>query len=199
MSATPSALDTRPSLLVRIRDPRDAESWNTFVGTYAPVVYRYGRRRGLQEADAADVTQEVMAEVARLIHTFEYQPQRGHFRDWLLALTRFKLMHFFRHRGRNVAEPAGEAAGEGEDSEWTDEFNAQVLRSALERCRPHFEAATWRAFERVWLDNVPGPAAARELDVPIEAVYVAKSRVLKRLKEEILLLAEDLPHCVPLD
>jgi RNA polymerase sigma-70 factor (ECF subfamily) len=206
MSEADSSLHTRPSLLVRVRDVHDTESWRVFVETYGPLVYRYARRHGLQDADAADITQEVLAETARCLRTFEYQPERGRFRSWLGTLTRRQLARFHAKKRRQIAEVGGEAAealsdqpAAQADAEWTDEFNAQVLRVALARIQPHFELATWRAFERVWLDSRPAASTAGELGVPIEAVYLAKSRVLKRLREEILVLAEDLPQCVPLD
>ncbi len=80
------AVQTRPSLLARVRDVRDADAWQTFVTLYAPLVYRYVRQRGLQDADAADLTQDVMSAVARSIRTFEYRPERGRFRDWLRTI-----------------------------------------------------------------------------------------------------------------
>jgi RNA polymerase sigma-70 factor (ECF subfamily) len=84
------------------------------------------------------------------------------------------------------------------DPDWTGDFHTHVLSVALARIRPHFEPATWRAFECVWLENRAAVATAAELGVPIETVYVAKSRVLKRLEAEVLLLAEDLPRYMPL-
>jgi RNA polymerase sigma-70 factor (ECF subfamily) len=202
----PASQSTRPSLLVRLRDAQDAESWQTFVDVYAPLIYRFCRQRGLQDADAADVGQEVLAQVAHSIRTFDYQPERGRFRDWLGIVTRGKLARWREKRDR-VADPVGGgdsrdllggAAAPEADMDWNAEFNAYLLQVALGRIRPHFEPATWRAFERVWLDNRPAAEAARELDVPIAAIYVAKSRVLKQLREEILLLAEDVPQFVPL-
>ncbi len=90
-----STMETKPSLLVRVRDPLDAEAWQTFVALYAPLVYRFLRRRSLQDADAADLTQEVMGEVSRAIRSFEYHPERGRFRDWLLLIiTRRRLIRF---------------------------------------------------------------------------------------------------------
>jgi RNA polymerase sigma-70 factor (ECF subfamily) len=200
-----STLHTRPSLLVRLRDARDEASWRTFVDTYGPLLYRWCRRQGLQDADAADVGQEVLAEVARSIRTFEYQPQRGRFRDWLGTLTRRRLIRFLEQRGRGATAGGGEAeqaleqeSAEPVDPEWTAAFHAQVLRVALDRIRPHFADPTWQAFERTWLSGRSAVEAADELGLPIEAVYVARCRVLKRLEEEVLLLAEDLPHLVPL-
>src|SRR5271155_1109111 len=94
MNNDASSLHTRPRLLVRIRDRQDAESWKLFVELYTPPVLRYCRLRGLQDADAADVTQEVMAQVARSMHAFRYSPERGRFRDWLGTVTRRKLNRF---------------------------------------------------------------------------------------------------------
>jgi RNA polymerase sigma-70 factor (ECF subfamily) len=194
MSDPSSILHTRPSLLFRIRDPADAAAWKTFVDTYGPLVYRHGRRRGLQDADAADLTQEVLSQVARGIANFDYQPQRGRFRDWLGTVTRRSLGRFTAKLGKLPACDEGLERVEAPqaDSEWTADFNARVLESALERIRPNFEPATWRIFELVWIENRSSVATADELGVPVETVYVAKSRVLKRLEEEVLLLAEDL-------
>jgi RNA polymerase sigma-70 factor (ECF subfamily) len=205
MSAPDSTLHTRASLLARLRDVHDESSWRTFVDTYAPLLYRWCRGRGLQDADAADVSQDILTEVVRSIRTFEYRPERGRFRDWLGTVTRRRLARFFAGRGRGAA-PGGGAAEQAlaecravpADDEWTAAFHAQVLRVALDRSRPHFAPATWQAFELTWLGGRSAVEAADELGLPIEAVYVARSRVLKRLEEEVRVLAEDLPHLVPL-
>jgi RNA polymerase sigma-70 factor (ECF subfamily) len=205
MGSPDSSLHTRPSLLARLRDVHDDSAWRTFVDTYAPLLYRWCRGRGLQDADAADVSQDILAEVVRAVRTFEYRPERGRFRDWLGTLTRRRLGRFFAQRGRGAVAGGGAAeqaladcpAAPAED-EWTAAFHAQVLRAALDRSRPHFAPATWQAFERTWLAGRSAVEAADELGLPIEAVYVARSRVLKRLEEEVRVLAEDVPHLVPL-
>jgi RNA polymerase sigma-70 factor (ECF subfamily) len=201
MDNDPSSLHTRPSLLVRIRDPQDAESWRSFVELYTPPVLRYCRSRGLQEADAADVTQEVMVEVARSMHSFRYSPERGRFRDWLGTITRRKVSRHFSKKNLGTAGGGGddtlqaidEASAIEADAEWTAEINAQILRAALERVRPLFGAATWNAFASAWLEDRSAAETARALSMSLEAVYVAKSRVLKRLEQEVLELAEDFP------
>src|SRR5262245_44373845 len=106
MDDTPSWLHTRASLLVRLRDPRDGDAWRLFADTYVPLVYGHLRRHGLQEADAADVAQEVLTQVARSIGGFDYQPERGRFRGWLGAVVRSKLARFFKQQGR-AAHAAG--------------------------------------------------------------------------------------------
>ena len=191
-----SSLNTRPSLLVRIRTAEDAEAWQTFVSLYAPLVFNYSRRRGLQDADATDVTQEVMKQVMKSIRDFEYQPEKGRFRDWFGTVVRRELGRFWERQkkaGRiSSAEtftdlPAGRA-----DTAWDEEAHAQILRVALARIRPNFEAVTWQAFTKTWLENRPAAEAAEVLGIPIETVYVSKSRVLKRLEDEVLDLAEDM-------
>src|SRR5262245_60129627 len=100
---------TRPSLLLRIRDPNDHVSWQTFVDVYGPRVYRTCRRKGLQHADAAEVTQEVFLQVSRSIRTLDYQPERGRFRAWLGTVTHNKLRNFLTRR---PAEMGGSGAEE---------------------------------------------------------------------------------------
>jgi RNA polymerase sigma-70 factor (ECF subfamily) len=205
MGEDASSLHTRPSLLVRVRDPRDEQSWKLFVELYTPPVLRYCRLRGLQDADAADVAQEVMAQVARSLHGFRYSPERGRFRDWLGTVARRKVNRFLTKRSRNTCGIGGEetadaidhvTAGQA-DAEWTAEFNAQILRAALDRVRPLVGAKSWQAFAHVWLENHSAAETAAALDMTLQAVYVAKSRVLKRLEQEIVELAEDIPLAPP--
>lgn len=205
MNDPESTLHTRPSLLMHLRDPADGVAWRIFVATYAPLLYHWCIRKGLQDADAADVSQESLLQVARSIRTFEYQPQRGRFRDWLFLIVRRRLSRFREQQGRTVAAGSAEAEqalGQADmppaDSEWTAAFNAQVLRMALEQIRPEFEAATWKVFEQTWLAGQSAAEAAAQAGLSVQAAYVAKHRVLKRLQEEVLHLAEDLPQCVPL-
>jgi RNA polymerase sigma-70 factor (ECF subfamily) len=185
-------------LLLRIRDPRDAKAWRTFVDVYGRLVYRHCRSRGLRHEDAENVTQEVFAQVSRSIQGFEYRPELGRFRNWLGTVTRNEINRFLKkeahavHGGGGTDEQAlEEVAARAEDTAWAEEFNAHVLAAALGRSRAHFEEQTWQAFERVWLDQRPAAEVARELDVPIDRVYVAKSRVLERLEQEVRELAED--------
>ena len=191
-------VETRPSLLARVRDVQDAEAWNTFVALYAPLVYRYVRHRGLQDADAADLTQEVLGEVVRAIRSFDYRPERGRFRDWLRTIARRRLARFLQGRSCRPEETRDtealedlEAVEEGGGVDWDESFNARVLVTALGRIRPCFEPMTWRAFERVWLENRSAAETARELSIRIDRVYVAKSRVLKRLEQEVHEIVED--------
>jgi len=199
MAANSSGSSTRPSLLLRIRDPRDAEAWQTFVDVYGRLVYRHCRGRGLRHEDAENVAQEVFAQVSKSIRRFDYQPEVGRFRGWLGTVTRNEINRFLKKDACTVHGDGGgdgehalnSAASRSEETAWEEEFNAHLLATALARSRPYFEEQTWRAFELVWLDKRPAAEAAQELGVPIDRVYVAKSRVLERLEQEIRDLAED--------
>src|SRR5687767_693005 len=90
--------ETRASLLVRIRDGSDDEAWRLFVDLYGPLVYAFGRRNGLQDADAADLTQDVLQSVAGAVRGLEYDPRRGSFRGWLHTVARNRLLDFHRKR-----------------------------------------------------------------------------------------------------
>jgi RNA polymerase sigma-70 factor, ECF subfamily len=198
MTASDSADQTRPSLLLRLLDPRNAEAWQTFVNVYGPLVYGHARRRGLQHEDAEDVTQKVFARVSGAIRTFEYQPDIGRFRDWLGTIVRNEANRFLkqdrgiaRSRGSDEKEAARCAVAPVADTVWTAEFNSHILQLALQRAEGRFEPPTWRAFQRVWLQNAPATQVAEEMGQPIDWVYVAKSRVLKQVWQEVQELADD--------
>jgi RNA polymerase sigma factor (sigma-70 family) len=189
---------TRPSLLARIRNPRDGVAWAEFVDVYGPLVYDYGRRRGLQDADAADLTQDVLRAVAAAVGRFAYDPARGAFRSWLFTVTRRKLLDTARRRRpgdrgtgdtdvhkRLEEEEDVRSVGGDEWDEWDQAFRQRLLDWAAGQIRDEFRLATWRAF---WLCAVEGCApgeAAASLGMSVGAVYAAKCRVLARLREEI--------------
>lgn len=185
-----TAADTSSSLLIRIRDPQDAVSWNLFVDVYTPVVYRYLVKRGLQDADASDCTQEALIEVARSIQKFEYRPETGRFRDWLAVVVRRRLYRFWNQRQH---EPINEheLQSDREDAEWVEVYQSELLRTAIERVRQEVEEKTWRAFFMTWLEDRPAAEVSRQLDMPIDLVYSAKARFLKRLESEVRMLGDD--------
>ena len=195
-SASP---ETRPSLLLRLRDPADTASWRSFVDVYGPLVYGLCRRGGLRHEDAEDVTQEVFGRVAKAIRAFEYQPEVGRFRSWLGTLVRNEVNRLFQKKGADVldqgvgapAQALDSLAASLDDTAWATAFNAHILETALARSRPHFEEATWRAFELTWLESRPPVEVGGQLGRSLDFVYIAKSRVLKRLWEEVQELADD--------
>ncbi len=198
MSEPNESHTTRPSLLLRVRNARDELAWSLFVEIYGPLIYAYCRRQMLAETDAADVSQEVLTRLAKAIHSFEYQPEKGGFRKWLGTITHNELARFYKKRQRVVrCQPAADEHFEVDSlpgqSDWSEHFQASVLNMALGRIEPEFDRVQWDAFQQVWIEDVSAKAVAEALSIPIEKIYVAKSRILKRLREEILLLSEDLP------
>jgi RNA polymerase sigma-70 factor (ECF subfamily) len=143
----PDPRDTRPSLLLRIRDANDSDSWADFATVYGPVIRGYCRRRGLQEADADDVSQEVLAQVARSIESFDYEPGRGRFRDWLGAVTRNKIVRFLEVKRRGGPAAGWEMATVqpsclGEDPEWLAEFQKMIAKKVEDRYQTMTEVIT---------------------------------------------------------
>jgi RNA polymerase sigma-70 factor (ECF subfamily) len=199
MADSSSGFHTRPSLLLRLRDPADAAAWGTFVDVYGPLVYGHARRRGLRHEDGEDVTQRVFARVTGAIRSFDYRPEVGRFRDWLGTVVRNEVNRFLNRERRAVRGTAGaddggvldSVAAPVADTAWMAEFNAHLLQVALARCRPRFAESHWRAFERVWLEHRPAAEVAREFGQPIDWVYTAKSRALKQLWQEVQELADD--------
>jgi RNA polymerase sigma-70 factor (ECF subfamily) len=197
----PDALLTRASLLVRLRDPNDGLAWQQFVELYGSLVYGFVRRRGLQDADAADLTQEVLQAVSQTMGRWQYDPAQGTFRGWLFAMTRNKMSRFLKRRQRQpvgsgdsaAQERLNEEASPDADSEkaWDQEYQQQLFRVAAEQIRGNFTPTTWQAF---WLTAVEGKSAAEAgaaVGLSPGAVYVAKSRVLARLAEKIQELQAD--------
>lgn len=186
-----SEVSTSASLLLQVRDAADYEAWRTFESVYSPLVRRSCVRRGLQAADADDVCQEVLARVAQAIRAFDYDPAKGRFRAWLNTVTANAVRSFKMKAARLPAEVESEPPAT--DLGWDADFSAHLLAVAFDRVRGEFEPATWAAFEAVWVRNESAVNVAERLGVAVHAVYVNKSRVLKRLEAEVRLLADDLP------
>src|SRR5262245_3682403 len=193
---------TRASLLGRIRDGRDLEAWRQFVQVYAPVVYGFARKRGLQDADAADVMQDVLRSVAGAASRLQYDSARGTFRGWLYTVARNKIFNFLESRRNKLAQGTGDtgarerleavASPEQQLAEsWDQEYERSLASIAMERIKTEVQPATWQAF---WQTAVQG-RSARDVGVSLKmsagAVYVARSRVLARLKEEVQRLKDD--------
>jgi RNA polymerase sigma-70 factor (ECF subfamily) len=191
--------ETRASLLVRLRDSADADAWRTFVDLYAPLVYALGRKNGLQDADAADLTQDVFGSVAAAVRSLQYDPRRGSFRGWFYTVARNRLLDFQRrHRlARGSGDSAVQAVLEAQpappapDPDWDRDYERRVFAWAAERVQAEVHASTWRAFWLTAVEGRTGPEAARELGLSLGAVQVARSRVLARLKETVRPLLEE--------
>jgi RNA polymerase sigma-70 factor (ECF subfamily) len=184
---------TRPSLLVRIRDAQDHQAWAQFVEIYGPLVYGFARRQGLQDADAADTTQEVLRAVAGAARKLVYDPRRGSFRGWLRTIVRNKVRTFFSSR-KYYDQGTGGGAGQSrleqqpdsdEDDWWEQEHQRRLFAWAAEQVRAAVQESTWQAFWQTAVDGKSGKDVADSLGMSVPAVYLAKGRVMTRLKELI--------------
>lgn len=186
---------TRITLLNRIRDGADTDAWAEFARLYGPVIYGFSRKRGLQDADAADLVQDVLRSVARNAPKLDYDPKRGTFRGWLYTITRNKIYNFLS-ANKNRPKASGDSgtheqldntAETRDDPEgvWELEYQRRLAAKAMDRVKHEFQPNTWKAF---WGTAVEGKSAAEvgsELKMSPGAVYVAKSRVTARLREEV--------------
>jgi RNA polymerase sigma-70 factor (ECF subfamily) len=189
---------TKISLLASIQRGADEQVWTRFVELYTPLLVRYCRLRGLQESDAEDVTQNVLAIVSRAIGGFDYDRQRGRFRSWLGTIAyreiqrhRAKAERAVRGTGDGIGDALIDQVDAGVDPCWLESFNAHVYHLAKNRIRPQFRDDTWQAFEMTWEQDRAPKEVARVLGKPAPWVYKAKYNVLRRLKEELAYLCED--------
>jgi RNA polymerase sigma-70 factor (ECF subfamily) len=185
---------TRASLLVRLRDAQDQAAWKEFVDLYAPLVYGYARKQGLQDADAADLSQEVLGTVVGAVGGLEYDPCRGAFRNWLFTVVRRKLSNWRRARRCRPDKANGTAHGssleqfparEPTEADWDAEWERRLFAWACEQVRRDVSESTWQAFWRTFIEGQPGKQAASGLGLSVAAVYLARRRVLSRLQELI--------------
>ena len=185
--------ETRLSLLVRLTrpGPADERAWREFVDQYAPVIYRWCARRGLQDTDAQDVTQNVLLKLAARLPTFAYDPSRS-FRAWLRTLTHHAWADFLSERDVSASGGSGAWAAlntaEARDDllqRIEDEFDLELLEQAAARVRERVEPATWEAFQLTALEGVPAAEVARRLGKQVATVYVLRSNVQKLLRAAI--------------
>ena len=188
----PSKTDV--TLLARLhRDPKDQAAWADFVARYGPKILGWCRRWQLQQADAQDVTQEVLLKLNRLMATFDYDPA-GSFRAWLKTLAHHAWRDFVAQRRRAgkriddremVALLESAQAGADLVADLQDEFRLELLDRAMARVRPRVASRTWDAFRLTALEGWSGSAAGAHLQMKVAQVYMAKSRVTKRIEEEV--------------
>jgi RNA polymerase sigma-70 factor (ECF subfamily) len=187
--------ETSASLLERLRQAPDAGSWKRLVDLYTPLLQGWLRRHLVPPDDVDDLVQEVMAVLVRELPTFHYDRQRGSFRGWLRTITVNRLRMFWRSRKtRPLATGASDLARKLDELEdphsalsqlWDREHDRHVARRLLELIAGEFEPASWRAFQRLALEGARPLAVAAELGLSVNAVYLAKYRVLRRLRQEL--------------
>lgn len=190
---------TRQSLLLRLKQ-HDDDAWMEFFSVYQQAIYRYCRSKGLQDADARDATQEVLAAVHRQIETWECDASKGSLRAWLFRVARNVAADQFSDRRKRTAG-SGDSAVIGALNEvaQTDEAEVAALRLeyqrslfqwAAEQVRPEIRQATWQSFWKTAIEGQPSEQVARELKLSVGTVYTAKCRVVARIRAKIAEMEE---------
>ena len=194
--------ETRDSLLVQVKDPRNAEAWERFARIYRPVIYRLARNRGLQDADAQDLAQQVLISVASAVGRWERQDETIRFRHWLRRITRNAIINALTRRphdratgGSSVLNMLTEQPQPDDQTEREIEleYQREVYLQAADVVRADVRLETWHSFEMTVIDGLSIDAAAAELGKPIGAIYLARSRIMRRLREAAQRIEDDRP------
>ena len=194
-----STENTSASLLIRIRDHEDGQAWAEFAQVYTPLVYSYARRQGLQDTDAFTVTQDVLTTVAQKVGDFQYDRGRGSFRGWLRAVTRSRLCDFIDSNKRHLQGSGDTGVHQAiasvqlsnqEDELWELECRRSAFNWAVTKIRGEFRDPTWHSFWQTAVEGKSSNDTAKSLTMSVGAVYVARSRVLARLKEVVQLFED---------
>lgn len=186
--------DTRDSLIVRLTEAEDAAAWERFQVVYRPMLYRLAQRWGLQDADAQDLVQEVLVAVARSIGKYERRAASGGFRSWLAQIARHKFADLLNRQQR-------QAVGSGQtdvhlwlsqlpdrsaaSSRWDLELRRELFQWAANVVRESSHERTWEAFQRTAVEGQPVVSVADQLGLSVAQVYVARSRVMSRIRRAV--------------
>ena len=190
---------TRSSLIAQVRSPEDREAWDQFVLIYRPVIYRMARRRGMQDADAQDLVQTVFMRLAASIQRWEKTDPETKFRHWLRRVARNAILSAFSRQPKDAAAGGSEMlnllaeqpeiAKDVEQELATEAMREQYLRAAAV-VKTDVDGDTWRAFELTVVCGQSCDEAAARLGKSVGAVYAARSRVMRRLREQVQRLQE---------
>ncbi|MCA9042264.1 MAG: sigma-70 family RNA polymerase sigma factor [Planctomycetaceae bacterium] len=188
---------TSGTLLLRLRDLDNQSAWEEFLDHYGPRIFAWAKNRGLQESDATDITQEVLARFIQAIRSFEYDPRKGSFRGWLKTVTHNTIATFQKSNskpGRGSGDSQiqrilnsieGEEAIDSLAQLLEKEMEYELLREAEDRVQLRVHPKTWLAYTLSVRDQLSAAEVSQKLDISVSEVYVSKSRVIKQLKEEV--------------
>ena len=190
--------NTNASLVARIKDPGNVEAWESFEKIYRPVIFRIARAKGLQYADAVDLVQQVLISVAAAIHAYEKRDDETPFRNWLSRITRNAILKALTRQPKDRADGGTQvldvlsqvpAADQEADSMIELEVRREIFHAAAQKVRESVQPTTWLAFELTVLQGNTIEKAANKLQLSVGNVYAARSRVMKRIKENVQHLA----------
>ena len=195
--------ETSASLLERLSDRPQSDDWDRLVDVYSPLIRSWIQRHALlQGNDVDDVLQEVLAVLVRRLSEFRREPRTGAFRRWLKSITINCLRDFWKSKRTrplpNHVSDLGSLLEQLEDPRsslsriWDDEYEQFVTRRLLEQIRPTFSESTWLAFQGFAIEGRAAEEVAHELGLSVNAIFIAKSRVLTRLRQEGKGLLDDM-------
>lgn len=192
-------MPTSTSLIRRVRDPRDAESWREFVELYEPLLWSYVRSKNLSDSDTRDVVQEVFLSLLRALPTFNLDHSRGRFRTWLWQVTMNGIAEHFRKQKRHdkakdafqEVAPVAAPPSDQPDPDWEKAHRQRVLEFVLPKVKAKTQEKTWWCFEQHVLKNRPGTELAKEAGISANAVCVNAARVLAKVREMAAEYSED--------
>jgi RNA polymerase sigma-70 factor (ECF subfamily) len=186
--------ETRPSLLLRVRDTADHEAWDEFSAIYRPVICRLAVYKGMQEADAEDLAQQVLLAIANAIGRWQPDSSRAKFRTWLRRISENAILNALTRGVPDKASGDNEArmfleqkpAARGPDSDLLRiEYRREVFNWAAQQIRDEFSHDTWQSFWLTTVEDTNIDLAARQLNKTRGSVYASRSRVMKRLKQKV--------------
>ncbi len=189
----PDFPETDHSLISRVKNLGDGASWAEFLQIYQPVVFRMAKRRGLQEADADDVVQQVFISISRSIDRWEAAEGAPPFRAWLTTVARNAVTKALTRRPHDLATGSTSVAellnAQPDASELTAEMNSEARREivlrAAEQIRPEYSAEIWDVFWKTSINGEPIAQVAASTGRSTGAIYVARHRIISRLKEKV--------------
>jgi len=186
--------ETSIPLLNRLQQADDSENWNRLVGLYSPLLTLWLRKYGVQPFDADDLVQDVLLVVLKNLKSFDHNGRPGAFRAWLRLILVNRLRNFWRERGRQLRAQGAldidrqllelEDPASALSQLWNRQHDQHVLRKLLELTQPQFSGETWQVFNRVAMDGERADIVATEMGISLNAVFIAKSRVLSSLRRE---------------
>ncbi|MGA2442423.1 MAG: sigma-70 family RNA polymerase sigma factor [Tepidisphaeraceae bacterium] len=186
------AENTRSSLLRRLHDVNDQQSWGEFYEVYHPLLLRYVRSHDVEAHDAEDLVQDIFINKLRqAMTTFDFDRERGRFRTWLFQVTINAIRDWARSRQNRVVVgqdsaftgPVVPSVTEELSRQWEQYHHEQIMQFAIKKSREFFEPKTWACFEQRMLQGRPGPEVAEELGLSVNAVYTNAHRALEKIRE----------------
>jgi RNA polymerase sigma-70 factor (ECF subfamily) len=185
---------TSPTLLQRVRDARDDQAWQAFFDLYYPIICKYARIQGLSQGDAEEIAQECMQSLSRYLRSFEYSRSRGRFRGLLRKMVHNQIASQRRRKKPRLArsgELEAQAASDDEDKSWEQLWIHEHLVYCLQQLETRYSKQTVDAFRLYALEDRPVDEVCRKLGVTPNQVYLAKTRMIRRLRADVRELIGD--------